>query len=211
MHCSRSCLRVLRLATSVTTKPMDGRNWLLFGWAAGLVYALRLWFRVGQEHTIIDKKKGSTTENLYGSRTFLCSCSLLASDTDGAGTGLFLTTRKGVDKCGRKSTCPRLRGCNRSQTSSQYGPAFESGGVRCDVQVVRDSLRNSIYGFLSHLSLCGSVGRRCECSKDYLLQTGAATFDRFPRATTEFTLCVLDRYGLRDHWPARPTLTPQTG
>jgi hypothetical protein len=34
-------------------------------------------------------------------------------------------------------------------------------------------------------------------------------FDRFPRATTEFTLCVLDRYGLRDHWPARPTLTPQ--
>jgi hypothetical protein len=34
-------------------------------------------------------------------------------------------------------------------------------------------------------------------------------FDRFPRATTEFTLCVLDSYGLRDHWPARPTLTPQ--
>ena len=34
-------------------------------------------------------------------------------------------------------------------------------------------------------------------------------FDRFPRATTEFTLGVLDRYGLRDHWPARPTLTPQ--
>src|SRR5258705_6770687 len=34
-------------------------------------------------------------------------------------------------------------------------------------------------------------------------------FDRFPRATTEFSLCVLDRYGLRDHWPARPTLTPQ--
>ena len=34
-------------------------------------------------------------------------------------------------------------------------------------------------------------------------------FDRFPRATTEFTLCVLDRYGLRDHSPARPTLTPQ--
>jgi hypothetical protein len=34
-------------------------------------------------------------------------------------------------------------------------------------------------------------------------------FDRFLRATTEFTLCVLDRYGLRDHWPARPTLTPQ--
>src|SRR5438046_8624690 len=34
-------------------------------------------------------------------------------------------------------------------------------------------------------------------------------FDRFPRATTGFTLCVLDRYGLRDHWPARPTLTPQ--
>src|SRR6202162_5528679 len=33
-------------------------------------------------------------------------------------------------------------------------------------------------------------------------------FDPFPRATTEFTLCVLDRYGLRDHWPARPTLTP---
>src|ERR1700688_2513898 len=34
-------------------------------------------------------------------------------------------------------------------------------------------------------------------------------FYRFPRATTEFTLCVLDRYGHRDHWPARPTLTPQ--
>jgi hypothetical protein len=34
-------------------------------------------------------------------------------------------------------------------------------------------------------------------------------FDRFLRATTGFTLCVLDRYGLRDHWPARPTLTPQ--
>ncbi len=33
--------------------------------------------------------------------------------------------------------------------------------------------------------------------------------DCFPRTTTEFTLCVLDRYGLRDHWPARPTLTPQ--
>ena len=33
--------------------------------------------------------------------------------------------------------------------------------------------------------------------------------DCFPRATTEFTLCVLDRYGLRGHWPARPTLTPQ--
>jgi len=33
--------------------------------------------------------------------------------------------------------------------------------------------------------------------------------DGFPRATTEFTLCVLDRYGLRGHWPARPTLTPQ--
>jgi hypothetical protein len=34
-------------------------------------------------------------------------------------------------------------------------------------------------------------------------------FDRFPRVTTESTLCVLDRYGLRDHWPAGPTLTPQ--
>src|SRR5258707_9294982 len=34
-------------------------------------------------------------------------------------------------------------------------------------------------------------------------------FDRFQRATTEFTLCVVDRNGLRDHWPARPTLTPQ--
>jgi hypothetical protein len=34
-------------------------------------------------------------------------------------------------------------------------------------------------------------------------------FDRLLRATTEFTLCVLDSYGLRDHWPARPTLTPQ--
>src|SRR5258707_2870245 len=34
-------------------------------------------------------------------------------------------------------------------------------------------------------------------------------FDRFPRATTRFTLCVLDRYGLLDHWPARPTLAPQ--
>src|SRR5215831_15003015 len=33
-------------------------------------------------------------------------------------------------------------------------------------------------------------------------------FDRFLRATTDFTLCVLDRHGLRDHWPARPTLTP---
>src|SRR5215831_19458311 len=33
-------------------------------------------------------------------------------------------------------------------------------------------------------------------------------FDRFLRATTEFTLCVLDRYGLRDHLPARPPLTP---
>ena len=33
-------------------------------------------------------------------------------------------------------------------------------------------------------------------------------FDCFLRATTEFTLCVLARYGLRDHWPARPTLTP---
>ena len=33
--------------------------------------------------------------------------------------------------------------------------------------------------------------------------------DGFPRATTEFTLCVLDRYGLRNHWPTRPTLTPQ--
>src|SRR5579859_110224 len=33
--------------------------------------------------------------------------------------------------------------------------------------------------------------------------------DRLLRATTEFTLCVFDRYGLRDHLPARPTLTPQ--
>ena len=33
--------------------------------------------------------------------------------------------------------------------------------------------------------------------------------DCFLRATTGFTLCVLDRYGLRDHGPARPTLTPQ--
>ena len=33
-------------------------------------------------------------------------------------------------------------------------------------------------------------------------------FDRFLRATTEFTLCVLDKYGLRDPWSARPTLTP---
>jgi hypothetical protein len=40
-------------------------------------------------------------------------------------------------------------------------------------------------------------------------QTSRDKFDRFLRATTEFTLCVLDRYGLRDHWPARPTLTPQ--
>ena len=32
-------------------------------------------------------------------------------------------------------------------------------------------------------------------------------FDRSLRATTEFTLCILDRYGLRDPWPARPTLT----
>jgi hypothetical protein len=42
-----------------------------------------------------------------------------------------------------------------------------------------------------------------------LHQISRDKFDRFPRATTEFTLCVLDRYGLRDHWPARPTLTPQ--
>src|SRR5947209_15647948 len=34
-------------------------------------------------------------------------------------------------------------------------------------------------------------------------------FDRFPRSTTEFTLCALDRNGLCDPWPARPTLTPQ--
>ena len=34
-------------------------------------------------------------------------------------------------------------------------------------------------------------------------------FDRFLRAATEFTLCVLDRYGLRDHMLACPTLTPQ--
>jgi hypothetical protein len=40
------------------TKLMDGRCWLLFGRAAGLVYALRPWFRVGQERTIIDKKTG---------------------------------------------------------------------------------------------------------------------------------------------------------
>ena len=26
-------------------------------------------------------------------------------------------------------------------------------------------------------------------------------FNSLPRATTEFTLCVFDRYGLRDHWP----------
>src|SRR5215471_18982590 len=32
--------------------------------------------------------------------------------------------------------------------------------------------------------------------------------DRLLRTTTEFTLCALDRYGLRDHLPARPTLTP---
>ena len=33
--------------------------------------------------------------------------------------------------------------------------------------------------------------------------------DRLLRATTEFTPCAFDRYGLRDHVPARPTLTPQ--
>ena len=33
--------------------------------------------------------------------------------------------------------------------------------------------------------------------------------DRLLRTTTEFTPCVLDRYGLCDHLPARPTLTPQ--
>src|SRR5215469_13855542 len=33
-------------------------------------------------------------------------------------------------------------------------------------------------------------------------------FTSFLRATTEFTLCVLDRYGLHDQLPARPTLTP---
>src|ERR1700757_4213983 len=40
-------------------------------------------------------------------------------------------------------------------------------------------------------------------------QISLYTFDRLLRATTGFTLCVLDRYGLRDHLPARPTLTPQ--
>ena len=34
-------------------------------------------------------------------------------------------------------------------------------------------------------------------------------FDRFPRATTEFTLCAFDRYGLHGPLPARPALTPQ--
>src|SRR5882762_3051614 len=34
-------------------------------------------------------------------------------------------------------------------------------------------------------------------------------FHRLLRATTEFTSCVFDRYGLRDHLPAPPTLTPQ--
>ena len=33
-------------------------------------------------------------------------------------------------------------------------------------------------------------------------------FDRLPRTTAGFTLRALDGYGLRDHWPARPLLTP---
>ena len=32
---------------------------------------------------------------------------------------------------------------------------------------------------------------------------------RLLRATTEFTFYAFDRHGLRDHLPARPTLTPQ--
>ena len=31
----------------------------------------------------------------------------------------------------------------------------------------------------------------------------------FSRTATKFTLCVLGRYGLRDHGPAGPTLAPQ--
>ena len=40
-------------------------------------------------------------------------------------------------------------------------------------------------------------------------QTSRGKFDRLPHAAAEFTLCVLDGNGLRDHLPARPTLTPR--
>src|SRR5512144_1266570 len=36
-------------------------------------------------------------------------------------------------------------------------------------------------------------------------QISRGKLDRLPHATAEFTTSVLDRYGLRCHWPARPT------
>src|SRR5947207_15546712 len=39
-------------------------------------------------------------------------------------------------------------------------------------------------------------------------QTSRGKFNRLLRTTAEFTFCALDGYGLRDHWPARPALTP---
>ncbi len=41
-----------------------------------------------------------------------------------------------------------------------------------------------------------------------MTQTSRGKFDRLPRTTAGFTLCAFDGYGLRGHWPARPTLTP---
>lgn len=39
-------------------------------------------------------------------------------------------------------------------------------------------------------------------------QISRGKFDRLPRTTAGSTLCVLDGWGLRCHWPARPTLAP---
>ena len=40
-------------------------------------------------------------------------------------------------------------------------------------------------------------------------QISRGKLDRRPRTTAGFTFCALDGYGLRDHTPARPTLTPR--
>ena len=68
------------------------------------------------------------------------------------------------------------------------------------------------YYALCWLLCCDQVASRLPQSRFRdTSQISQGKFFSLQRTTAEFTLCVLDGYGLRYPWLARPTLTPASG